>query len=513
MKWECIAITLDEVTEFLKTLQRTKDENEKVLRDQIQTHLIPILQKDEEARKRKALQRERELLNLAKMANAKRSSRIAGRMEQKKREAQAQEEEQRQQASATAARRDEEIRQKLERERESRMMARERRLKDRETRRSHYESELAQLSRDSETPDLPAHRTSGRQLQQAIQKTKQALQDLGSEEEDWVFDCVCGVYGQVDDGTHSIACERCNIWQHSKCVGISEEEADRPEFHFVCAACRRKELEASTPSKLTIKLKVKSPNHDGGLAPKRGSLRDSSNGLELNLASNSPTNRSAPPNGEGVINSNSNNSRPHPLLAQDGVTPNILLEHRPQSDEKPGVHSTPSACAQNSLEEHGRQWLEEHTKDDKLQSDSPTNQLSVPSRKSPLLTHYAEYEPTYLPPSSRTSGLFTSVSEGTADGMGSFGSTQINRSAESSILPPVSAGISPVKPSVSLSSSFNECGNHSPSGVSTLVSPPPALSPVVREQISTPPVKPSSPPSLHRRPSLAHSSISIGGDN
>jgi len=42
-----------------------------------------------------------------------------------------------------------------------------------------------------------------------------------------------------DDGTHSLACEKCNVWQHSACHGIKETDAEREDFHFLCSACSR----------------------------------------------------------------------------------------------------------------------------------------------------------------------------------------------------------------------------------------------------------------------------------
>ena len=92
MKWECIAVSLDEVRQFLASIQKSKDPNEKILREQIQDHLVPILEKQEESKKRKQLQREKELQALEKMAHAKRSSRIAGKLEQQRAEEQAREE-------------------------------------------------------------------------------------------------------------------------------------------------------------------------------------------------------------------------------------------------------------------------------------------------------------------------------------------------------------------------------------------------------------------------------------
>lgn len=83
---ECIAVTLEEVWFFLETLSQSHDANEKELRKRIEKYLLPILKKQEELTRQKQMQRERELLNLSKLANAKRSSRIADRAEKQKQE-------------------------------------------------------------------------------------------------------------------------------------------------------------------------------------------------------------------------------------------------------------------------------------------------------------------------------------------------------------------------------------------------------------------------------------------
>jgi hypothetical protein len=260
MRWECIAVTLDQVQTFLQSLQKTRDGNEKILRDTLEEHLVPILERQEESRKRKAVQREKELLNLAKIANAKRSSRIANKIEQQKLDEKTREEDERRLAEEAAALREAKQRSKLEEERDLRLMSREKRLKERQARRLQHEEELAQLSEDSKSLGSGTGRVSERRLQAEIEKNKQALQELDEEEEDWIFDCVCGAYGQVDDGSHSIACERCNVWQHSKCVGVAEKEAELEAFHFICASCRRREEEArSRPKHARIKLKVNRP--------------------------------------------------------------------------------------------------------------------------------------------------------------------------------------------------------------------------------------------------------------
>ncbi|PNY29301.1 Uncharacterized protein TCAP_00800 [Tolypocladium capitatum] len=261
--WECVAVTLQEVRDFLEDLGRTRDDNEKILRRQLQTHLVPILEKQEESQKRKQAQRERELLNLAKMANAKRSSRIAGKVERQKQEDKEKEEQHRRMESDAARRREEQAYLKLEKERDFRLFSRQRRLQEREARRLQHEEELAQLSEDSKAASSMTGRISERRLQAEIERNRQALKDLEEEEEDWVFDCACGLYGQVDDGTHSVACEECNVWQHSKCLGVSEKEADRPEFHFVCGHCKHREEVAKAPPKGIIKLKLNPTGSSG----------------------------------------------------------------------------------------------------------------------------------------------------------------------------------------------------------------------------------------------------------
>ncbi|KAM7192017.1 hypothetical protein V8F33_008595 [Rhypophila sp. PSN 637] len=267
-KWECIAVTLDEVRQFLSTIRKSKDENERVLHKQIEQHLVPILEKQEESRKRKQLQREKELLNLEKLAHAKRSSRIASKMEHQKVEEQARQEEQKRREEEAARRKAESRQAKIERERERRLVSREQRLKEREVRRLQHEEELAQLSGSGDAKS-DGGRMSERQRQAEIEKNKEALKELEEEEEDWVFDCICGVYGQIDDGTHSVACEKCNVWQHSKCLGIEEKEAEADDFHFVCSTCRRREQAEKDHTPRIIKIKVKGHDSPSSSPPQK----------------------------------------------------------------------------------------------------------------------------------------------------------------------------------------------------------------------------------------------------
>jgi two-component sensor histidine kinase len=83
-KWECVAITLDDYNKFLDTIKRSRDPDEKNLFKFITNDVIPILHQREEERQRKELRRLRELENLHKLATAKRSSRLADKLEKKK---------------------------------------------------------------------------------------------------------------------------------------------------------------------------------------------------------------------------------------------------------------------------------------------------------------------------------------------------------------------------------------------------------------------------------------------
>ncbi|EPE32564.1 FYVE/PHD zinc finger [Glarea lozoyensis ATCC 20868] len=268
MKWECIAVSYQDYTSFLATIEKSRDPNEKILWKRLSEDVLPILEKQEEARQRKAAQKARELQNLEKLATAKRSSRIAGKMEMQKHEEETREAERKRLAELSMAKKEQEKWLKLEKERESRMVTREQRLKEREARRILHEEELANLSEDSKKIDAGAGRLSERHLKAEIEKKKQALEEL-AEEEDWIFDCICGAYGQIDDGTHSIACDKCNIWQHSKCVGVSQKEAERDDFSFICKTCQRRAEDAErAKNRPPIMLKLGRPGSSSSPAAK-----------------------------------------------------------------------------------------------------------------------------------------------------------------------------------------------------------------------------------------------------
>lgn len=257
MTWECIAVTLSEYHQFLETIQKTKDPNEKILRDRLIEDVIPIIDKEEEAQQRKVVKREKELFNMELLAGAKRSSRIAGKAERERHEREAEEAAQKQQAEQAASRKEEAKLKRLEQERQTRVQSREQRTKERERRRIDHEAELQRITEEQKKLERGESRMSERHLQAELEKRRKNLEDL-TQEDQWIFDCSgCGVHGEnLDDGSHSVACEKCNVWQHSKCLGISQNEAEREDFLFICRDCKRREEEAKLPKLPLLKFQV-----------------------------------------------------------------------------------------------------------------------------------------------------------------------------------------------------------------------------------------------------------------
>ncbi|KAJ5779438.1 hypothetical protein N7457_007158 [Penicillium paradoxum] len=272
-KWECVAVTLEEYQAFLETIQKTKDADEKSLRDNINTHVLPILEKAEEAQQRKRQKREKELLSLQLVAGAKRSSRLAAKEEKERHERDAAEAAQKREMDLAEARKEQAKQQQLEQDRQSRMMTREQRIRDREQKRLLHEAELERIEEEQERLERGESRVSARNLKADLEKSQKNLAELNQEDQ-WIFDCSgCGVHGEnLDDGSHSVACEKCNVWQHSKCLGISQEAAEKDDFHFVCRDCKQKEEDSHRPKLPPLKFRVSasaSPSAAPPVAKKR----------------------------------------------------------------------------------------------------------------------------------------------------------------------------------------------------------------------------------------------------
>ncbi|GMI88677.1 hypothetical protein like AT1G33420 [Hibiscus trionum] len=51
--------------------------------------------------------------------------------------------------------------------------------------------------------------------------------------ENWTVDCSCGA--KDDDGERMLACDKCGVWQHTRCAGI--DNADAIPSMFICMRC------------------------------------------------------------------------------------------------------------------------------------------------------------------------------------------------------------------------------------------------------------------------------------
>ena len=221
---------------------------------------------------------------MQKLATAKRSSRIADKMEKQKAIQQAEEAERKHQADLDMAHREQDRQEKLDAERQSRMMTREQRIKEREVKRILQEEQLAKekdqlakLEEEGRIEDAERARISERKLKADMQKRQQELERLQQQEDDWVFDCsVCGLHGQnLDDGSHSIACEKCNVWQHSACHGITKEQAECDDFHFLCRDCTHRMKHPIPPLKLRFGTSASPPSAE------KVSKRNATIGMEI----------------------------------------------------------------------------------------------------------------------------------------------------------------------------------------------------------------------------------------
>jgi hypothetical protein len=195
-KWECVAVSSEQYQDFLKTIDKSRDPNERELSLSIVEHVLPVVGKAEESQRRKMERKQKELMNVQRLSGAKRSSRLADKQERDRHEREALEAAERHAAELAAAHREQENQAKLEQDRQSRMMTREQRIKDREFKRLLHEEELAKVAEEAKRVEAGEARGSERHLKAQMEKHKRDLEDLSADEE-WIFDCSgCGVHGK-----------------------------------------------------------------------------------------------------------------------------------------------------------------------------------------------------------------------------------------------------------------------------------------------------------------------------
>ncbi|KAF2131395.1 hypothetical protein P153DRAFT_335654 [Dothidotthia symphoricarpi CBS 119687] len=258
-KWECICVTLEDYQDYMNAIRKSRDPNEKILYKRLADEVIPVMEGLADEQARKHARKQKELENMQKLAMAKRSSRISSRLEKQKEVEEADAAERRRREELAMAKAEQEKQKKLEEAHDSRRMTREQRLRERETAKVLKEEELRKLQQDEQKLATNDARLSERHLKAMMKQHESDLKKL-NEEEDWFFDCEkCGTYGSnLNDKTPQISCERCSVWQHVKCHGISESDVDDPKFIFVCSSCKRKEDEADQPKLPSLKLRLTS---------------------------------------------------------------------------------------------------------------------------------------------------------------------------------------------------------------------------------------------------------------
>ncbi|KAI9661512.1 MAG: hypothetical protein M1831_003034 [Alyxoria varia] len=343
--WECVAITLEEYNKVLESI-RSKNADEKILSQRIRNEVLPEIEKAAEARAKREAKRMKDLENMQKMATAKRSSRLADKQEKQKEVEAAAEAEQKKQAEFDMARKEQERQRKMEEDRETRMMTREQRLKDREMKRILHEEELAKLEERSKSVEAGEARLSERNRKAQLEKTQQEVERLKREmshpDEHWDFDCsICGVHGpDLDDGTHILACEKCNVWQHCACHGIEPATAERDDFHFICSSC-------SKPKFNSIKLNYKG---DSSSSQQKKPLinagpttaASTSNNLQKSTVM-VPTNNDSPPSQQTQLSPHKHISNTNATARQEPFSnpPNNLAQ--PSQPYREGQTPAPSA--------------------------------------------------------------------------------------------------------------------------------------------------------------------------
>ena len=193
--WECVCVTLQDYQEYMNSIRKSRDPNEKILLKRLQEDVIPVMEGLAEEQARKQARKMRELENMQKLAMAKRSSRISSRLEKQKEIEEVEEAERKRQAELSMAKAEQEKQKKLEDAHDSRRMTREQRLRERETAKILKEEELRRLQENEQKLASNNARLSERHLKAMMKKHESDLKRL-NEEEDWFFDCEkCGTYG------------------------------------------------------------------------------------------------------------------------------------------------------------------------------------------------------------------------------------------------------------------------------------------------------------------------------
>lgn len=220
-EWECVANGIYQIHDFLASIQ--KDKKKKPLFQNIKEH-INFIAEDDLNRRKKIVKRKREQQLHELVSNRKRSSRLQEREDQLRVEKEKREAEE-----------------ELQRKEQARIKA-ARKLKAKENQfKREFEERLRKTSSSRRTAVFDSGYTPGT-----------APKDLELGDDDWLFECYCGVREQnYDDGGKLISCERCHRWQHLKCQDrvVQQELIRNSNEVFICNWCKQ-DLEGEVERKL-----------------------------------------------------------------------------------------------------------------------------------------------------------------------------------------------------------------------------------------------------------------------
>jgi hypothetical protein len=220
-EWECIAIGIYQIHDFLESIKSVK--KLKPLFQNLKEHINDLALEDLTNRK-KIVKRKREQQLNELVSNRKRSSRLQEREEQLKIE-------QEERAAQYEIQKQEQAKIKAARN-----------LKKKENRlRSEIEDRLRKqtVARRGE-------------IITASDFAKPDLEPIELGEGDWLFECGCGLREKnYDDGVKLIVCERCQRWQHLKCQSriVQQELVRNSNEVFICDWCKH-DLEVEVSKKL-----------------------------------------------------------------------------------------------------------------------------------------------------------------------------------------------------------------------------------------------------------------------
>ena len=71
----------------------------------------------------------------------------------------------------------------------------------------------------------------------------------------WVVRCVCGTWD--DDGERMIACDVCEVWMHTRCVGISDAQGTPRKW--TCGECNAEAQRTTEKAKAAERAKPEPP--------------------------------------------------------------------------------------------------------------------------------------------------------------------------------------------------------------------------------------------------------------